>query len=78
MVDSKAALLHGPRERYGGLGDASKNLFLGALIKNTHQKKRRHLRIFLYSDILNFTYKNQRDRSSYSYTVDILMWGILI
>ena len=36
MVDSKAALLHGPQEKYGGLGDASKNIFLGALTKNTN------------------------------------------
>ena len=33
--------------------------FLGALIKNTHQKKSCHLRIFLFGDILNLTYKKQ-------------------
>ena len=43
-----------------------------SLIKNTYQKKSSHL-IFLYSDILNFTYKNRRSRSSYSYIVDILI-----
>ena len=31
-----------------------------SLIKNTHQKKSSHLRIFLYSDILNFTYSVQK------------------
>ena len=41
--------------------------------KNTDQKKSSHLRIFLYSDILNFTYKNRRDRSSYYYIVNVLI-----
>ena len=43
MVDPKAALLHGRRgkEMVGKNSKvgASKNLFLGTLIKNTHQKK---------------------------------------
>ena len=64
-----------PRKRYDGSvgGMLQKFIPWRSLIKNTPPKKSSHLRIFLYSDILNFTYKNRRDRSSYSYIVNILI-----